>query len=385
MLLSYPTSGGGSRMIPVMYSQSRGDLLVAAAHPERKRWWRNLRIPTPVRVRVRGTELDAIAVLLTDAEEVEQATAAYLQRFPRAAVSLRGEGDNHGEVAAGATGDRGVAVIVRASPKQGGSTPADHRSIWPWGWMLPFVITGSIVHRGGGWPTHLPALAGPLIAAVLVTAWVQGTSGLRGLVRRMIRWRIGVRWWFWGLGSPLVYFAAGALLGRVSDGRWPSLSGLDRDSGIPAIGAAGVWLVAVVAGLGEETGWRGFALPQLQRRYGPLAASLIIVPMWALWHAPLFAVLASYRDFGPMQYPGFVFGLACGSVVLTWLYNRSGSSILIVAVWHGTFNMVGGATAASEGTIAAVVSTAVMIQAIVLIALELWARHRRSPSVLGPV
>ena len=122
---------------------------------------------------------------------------------------------------------------------------------------------------------------------------------------------------------------------------------------------------------GEETGWRGFALPQLQSRYSPLVASLTIVPMWAFWHAPYFAVLSTYRGFGPMQYAGFVFGMGCGSIVLTWLYNRSGASILVVAVWHGTFNMFGGATTATEGTIAAVVSTAVMIQAFVLVALEL--------------
>jgi membrane protease YdiL (CAAX protease family) len=254
-----------------------------------------------------------------------------------------------------------------------------------WGWMLPFVVAGSVVHRGIGWPTHVPALLGPLVAAVVVTAWTKGVTGLRELVGRMIRWRVGIRWWFWSL-SPLVYFAAGATLVRLTDGGWPSLSGLDRYSGLPAIGVIGVWLLALLTnGIGEETGWRGFALPQIQRRYTPLVASLALVPMWALWHAPYFAVLSTYRGFAPFQYAGFVFGLACGSVVLTWLYNRSGASILIVAVWHATFNMFGGATDATQGTIAAVVSTAVMIQAIVLVGIELRARHRGSGGILGPL
>lgn len=225
----------------------------------------------------------------------------------------------------------------------------------------------------------------PMIAAMLVTAWTQGRSGFRDLGERMIRWRIGVRWWLWGLASPLVYFAAGVAVARPADGRWPSFSGLDRYSGIPAIGVIGVWLVAILTnGFGEETGWRGFAPPQLQRRYTPLMASMIIVPMWAFWHAPYLAVLSTYRDLGSMQYAGFVFGLGCGSVVLTWLYNRSGASILIVAVWHGTFNMFGGATNATQGTIAAVVSTAIMIQALILIGLELRARKQGSASILGP-
>ena len=283
------------------------------------------------------------------------------------------------------------------SPPQPGSTSVDPPSIWvvlvgfyaltlaiSWGWMLPFVLAGSVVNRGSGWPTHLPALMGPMIAAVVVTAWTKGARGVRDLAERMIRWRVGLRWWFWGLGSPLAYFAAGVGFVRLSDGQWPSFAGLDHYSGIPAIGAFGVWLAAIVTGAGEETGWRGFALPHLQSRYSPLIASLIIVPMWAFWHAPYFAALSTYQGFGPMQYVGFAFGLACGSVVLTWLYNRSGASILVVAVWHGTFNMFGGATAATEGTIAAVVSTAIMIQAIVLVALELRAWYEGSPSVLGP-
>jgi membrane protease YdiL (CAAX protease family) len=84
------------------------------------------------------------------------------------------------------------------------------------------------------------------------------------------------------------------------------------------IGVLGVWLVAILAnGFGEEIGWRGFALPHLQRRHSPLVAAMLIVPMWAFWHTPFFGTLSTYRGFGPMEYVGFVFGLGCGSVILT--------------------------------------------------------------------
>jgi CAAX protease family protein len=79
--------------------------------------------------------------------------------------------------------------------------------------------------------------------------------------------------------------------------------------------------------LGEETGWRGYALPQLQRRFSPLASSLILAVLWFGWHLPQFFVIATYRDSSPVQYVGMFLGLACGAVVLTWLYNRSGGSI----------------------------------------------------------
>ena len=147
----------------------------------------------------------------------------------------------------------------------------------------------------------------------------------------------------------------------------------------------GVWaLLTLVNGFGEESGWRGYAIPKLQQRFSPLTATLILAPLWALWHLPYFFVVATYRSFGPQEVAGFVLGLTLGAVVLTWLYNRSGGSILIVACWHGTFNLVT-ATVAAQGTIAAVVSTLVMLQAAVLVALELRARRRGLPSILGPL
>ena len=142
-------------------------------------------------------------------------------------------------------------------------------------------------------------------------------------------------------------------------------------------------LITFVGALGEETGWRGYALPQLQRRFSPLASSLILALVWFGWHLPQFFLIAAYRDFGPGQYAGMFLGLTCGAVILTWLYNRSGGSILLVAVWHGLYNVVSG-TQAATGMLAAVVSTLVMVQGVALIVLELRARRRGRPSVLGP-
>jgi membrane protease YdiL (CAAX protease family) len=251
-----------------------------------------------------------------------------------------------------------------------------------WSWAIPLAAAHLVVRRGEGWPTHYPSLLGPAIAAVVITAWTMGRPGVRDLLARMARWRVPLRWWLAAL-SPAAFLGL-ALTAMAAAGKpLPSVADFGRFSGTPAIGLVGVLLlITFVGALGEETGWRGYALPQLQRRFSPLTSSLIIAVLWFGWHLPQFFVIATYRDFGPVQYVGMFLGLTCGAVVLTWLYNRSGSSILLVIVWHGLYNFVSG-TQAATGLLAAVVSTLVMIQGVVLIVLELRARRRRS-SVLAP-
>lgn len=80
---------------------------------------------------------------------------------------------------------------------------------------------------------------------------------------------------------------------------------------------------------------------------------------------------------------GFFIGMACGAVVLTWLYNRSGGSILIVAVWHGTYNIVSG-SAGAEGTVQVVVSALIITFAIRLVVQELAAIRTGQPTAIGP-
>jgi CAAX protease family protein len=251
-----------------------------------------------------------------------------------------------------------------------------------WSWVIPLAAAHEVVRRGVGWPTHLPALLGPAIAALVVTAWTMGRPGVRDLGARIARWRVPLRWWLVAV-SPVAFLGLALAAMAAAGQALPNVGDFGRFSGIPAVGLAGVLLFIFAGALGEETGWRGYALPQLQRRFSPLASSLILAGLWFGWHLPQFVVIATYRDFAPAGYVGMFLGLACGAVVLTWLYNRSGGSILLVAVWHGLYNLVSG-TQAATGMLAAVVSTLIMIQGIVLIVLEVRARRRGRPSVLGP-
>ncbi|MDT5040923.1 MAG: protease family protein [Actinoplanes sp.] len=255
-----------------------------------------------------------------------------------------------------------------------------------WICWLPLVFSHQIVHVGG-WPTHLPGLLGPAAAAVVVTCMATGRAGARDLLARLTRWRIG--WWWLVALSPLALLGLG-LAGATAVGQsLPRWGDFGRINGFPTWGPLTVLaLLIVVNGLGEETGWRGFLQPTLQRVLPPRLAILAVAVVWAGWHAPLFAILTTYRGFTPLTLVGFGIGLTCGAVVLGWLYNRTGS-ILAVAVWHATYNVTA-ATDAAHGLIAAVSTTAVIIAATSLIIADV-ATHgqvltaaRASPRPLTP-
>jgi membrane protease YdiL (CAAX protease family) len=252
-----------------------------------------------------------------------------------------------------------------------------------WGWAIPLAASGQVVEQGRGWPTHYPALLGPAVAAVAVVAWTRGVPGLRDLGARLVRWRVPARWWLAAL-SPLALAAVVLLVLWVTGQELPAVSDFGLFSGTATLGVAGVVAVIVlVNAVGEEVGWRGYALPELQGRLDPLAATLVLALLWFGWHLPYFWLLDSYRDLGPLQPFGMLFELACGAVVLTWLYNRSGGSLLLVVVWHGAFNVVTG-TQAGAGPLQVAVTALVMVLGIRLTVQHVRARRSGAPSVLDP-
>jgi membrane protease YdiL (CAAX protease family) len=222
----------------------------------------------------------------------------------------------------------------------------------------------------------------PLVAALIVTTRYEGMVGLAHLGRRMVRVRVPVRWWAFAV-SPLLVLAL-VLLVDVAVGRQlPAAHDFARFSGVPSQwGAVGVGaIIIMVNGFGEESGWRGYALPHLQRRHQPLIATMIVAGLWAGWHLPMFFVVEGFRSFTVAITVGWVLGLFCGAIVLTWLYNRS-RSVLLVALWHGTYNIISG-TSAATGLLAAVSTSLVIVLAVVLAVLELRATRTGRASVLG--
>jgi deazaflavin-dependent oxidoreductase (nitroreductase family) len=247
-----------------------------------------------------------------------------------------------------------------------------------WVWMLS---SGAVVVPGGS-VTHFPGLFGPLLAAFVVTAIVEGRGGIGELVSRMSRWRVGPRWYVLA-ALPFLLFLAGVGLLVVTGGDAPTLDELGRYSGLPELGLPLVALLALAAnGFGEEVGWRGFAQERLDRRMSVLRASLLVGLFWAIWHVPSFGIIETYRQMGLGVIPVFVFGLGSGAIVLGWLYAASGS-ILIVALFHLGLNM-GSATMAGRGLPAAVVTTGIMVWAALIVIAEV-RRTRRHARTAGSI
>jgi hypothetical protein len=104
----------------------------------------------------------------------------------------------------------------------------------------------------------------------------------------------------------------------------------------------------------------------LQKDHSALTATLMLTVFWVLWHVPFFFYITTYVQMGFAMFPLFALGILAGALVSTWLYNSTNGSVLLVALWHGSLNFVT-ATKASEGTIVAIVSIAIMVWAVLVV------------------
>lgn len=174
------------------------------------------------------------------------------------------------------------------------------------------------------------ALAGPTLSAVIVIAVLEGRKGLGSFFKRYIQWRAGIFWWLFMLFGVLISLTlvATLFLGMGVLTEFISNIGLILPT----------YLITLIVGiflgpLWEEPGWRGFALPRLQAQYGPLLGTVILGVLWALWHLP--------------GYPGgwmkasliaLILTSISFSIVMTWVYNNTRGSILLMILLHSSSN-----------------------------------------------
>lgn len=249
-----------------------------------------------------------------------------------------------------------------------------------WAYWIPLALAGVRVAPGSQ-STHFPGLLGPALAAFIVTALTEGKRGIIALARRLVLVsRPMMRFWLYTL-SPVLFLLVALLAAAALQMPVPPLADFTLYSGLPPVGLpAVVLLVILFNGFGEETGWRGFALVPLQRRFGPVGGTFVLALLWAAWHTPTFFVVETYRTMTvPMLVGGFGLGICAGALVLTRVAERTRGSVFAAALWHAGYNMTS-ATAASRGVIAAATTTAVMVWAVAL--LIGVGRHRGRTTLL---
>jgi CAAX protease family protein len=208
---------------------------------------------------------------------------------------------------------------------------------WGYFWLVlaPLKLSRTAYVLGG---------FGPAAAAFIVLACTSGMRGVVALLRSIVRWRVGLRWYVLLLvGLPVLNLLAFLVIpGNFSDFHAPDsqflLLYLKEIAFSVTLGVAPLW---------EEVGWRGFALPRLQRLYGPVVGTVILGLLWGVWHLPFF--------FGPFAQTrpgasfvsrsvalvGFTIGLAGLSIIVTWVLNHCASSTLIAILAHAAFDSSG--------------------------------------------
>jgi membrane protease YdiL (CAAX protease family) len=245
-----------------------------------------------------------------------------------------------------------------------------------WAVWIPMALVGARVYQGQAWPSHIPGLFGPLAAAFIMSAVVAGSAGMRDLLRRMLRWRVVARWYLVAV-SPLAFYALAVITLAARGQGWPDLARMGMFSGLPVVSVPVMGLLLLATSYAEETGWRGFAAEELLQTSSLLRAALAIGLLWTLWHVPSVFVIENYRRMGIAIIPMLTLGIVSGSILLAWLYRGSGGSVFLVALWHACYNLVSGTAAAGEVPVA-VVSTGVMVWAVVIVVAEVRRGRREN-------
>ena len=184
---------------------------------------------------------------------------------------------------------------------------------------------------------------GPALAAIIVVSLAYGRQGLRELFGRLLRWRVGIQWYLIALFMPAFVILLAIGINKLTGGTSPDFSA----AGFPFGPAETPLLQKLVIlflvftlgfdGLGEEIGWRGFALPKLLERHSALASSLILGALWAVWHFPYALTKGTFLSEVPLHW--FFINLLALSIIYTWIFSNTNGSLLLALLFHAAGNV----------------------------------------------
>jgi hypothetical protein len=200
-----------------------------------------------------------------------------------------------------------------------------------------YIAGGVIASRAGNVATAVPGLRllfllgtfAPAIIALWLTSRADA-AGSPALLRRIVDWRVGVRWYVFAIGFMAAIKLTAAVIHRMIRGAWP------RFGNEPWFIIVAAIVISTIFQAGEEIGWRGYALPRLATRFGFARASLLLGVIWACWHLPLFFV--SGADTKGQSFVVYLLQVTALSVAMAWVYVHTKGSLLLMMLMHSAVN-----------------------------------------------
>jgi len=195
-----------------------------------------------------------------------------------------------------------------------------------WLVWVPMAVT-QIDH-----PIYKLGTFGPTIVALILTSLIGGRAGIKQILRRLLIWRVRARWYLFSF----LITAVGVL---IAIGLHVWLGGAVPNFNDPAqlyLVIPAFLYVLFTSVVGEELGWRGYALPRLQARYSALEASLILGLVWGVWHLPLFWMAGNFHQQIPISL--FLLQTTGFSFLYTWMANHTRGSLLLAHLFHAASN-----------------------------------------------
>lgn len=258
-------------------------------------------------------------------------------------------------------------------------------------WLISWVLWLPLVIDALGYPSglvlphhHFFGALGPVAAACIVTATTNGRSGVVELLARFAPRRSDAKWLLIAVFGPVALFVTAASVLYVVSGTTVNFREFGRGEEFPQMGVVGVMLIYTLTfGIGEELGWRGFALPRLQATHSALKASLLLSVGWAIWHLPAFWYRPGYSSMTTPAIAGWFFSLVTGAVLLTWLFNSSRGNLLVVSLFHAAVDLVF-TTKVAEGKIVSLMGALIVVWSVAILVLGRPANLSRFAKVTLP-
>ena len=211
---------------------------------------------------------------------------------------------------------------------------------WAWGVGLLYAMASEPMVRlfgevSLGNPLIFLTVWSPTILAFAVTAAYAGRRGLRDLVGRIFRWRFPLRWYLAAtVGIAGVALGARFLQAYLSHTPPPPVADLAR---WPEFALAGLAMMVLDPGpIGEDPGWRGFALPRMLERFNPTAAAVLLGVIWAVWHLPAFLFSGMPQSSLPLGW--FCLSMVSVTVLMAWVTINTGGAVIPAILMHWSFN-----------------------------------------------